>query len=64
MAYQAGNMKSTSINGVKMYTVAGENRSLATWLNPKKLRALRKNPGNEINYKYEALFIVIILSCC
>ncbi|KAL0290856.1 UNVERIFIED_CONTAM: Nucleolar protein 10 [Sesamum angustifolium] len=45
MAYEGGNLKSTSINGVKMYTVAGHNRSLATWLPPKKLRALRKNPG-------------------
>ncbi|KAL3641833.1 hypothetical protein CASFOL_012648 [Castilleja foliolosa] len=44
MAYQGGNLKSTSINGVKMYTVAGQNRSNATWLAPKKLRALRKNP--------------------
>ncbi|KAL2226031.1 nucleolar protein 10 [Sesamum indicum] len=44
MAYEGGNLKSTSINGVKMYTVAGHNRSLATWLPPKKLRALRKNP--------------------
>ncbi|GFP81275.1 nucleolar protein 10 [Phtheirospermum japonicum] len=44
MAYQGGTLKSTSINGVKMYTVAGQNRSNATWLPPKKLRALRKNP--------------------
>ncbi|KAI3460683.1 hypothetical protein Pfo_017346 [Paulownia fortunei] len=44
MAYQGGNLKSTSINGVKMYTVTGHHRSLATWLPPKKLRALRKNP--------------------
>lgn len=45
MAYQGGNLKSTSINGVKMYTVTGQNRSLATWLDPKKLRALRKDKG-------------------
>ncbi|KAI3711914.1 hypothetical protein L1987_70463 [Smallanthus sonchifolius] len=43
MAYQGGNLKSTSINGVKMYTVAGQHRSLATWLAPKKLKALRKD---------------------
>lgn len=42
MAYQGGSLKSTSINGVKMYSVSGQ-RSLATWLPPKKLRALRKN---------------------
>ncbi|KAL8223572.1 hypothetical protein R6Q57_019047 [Mikania cordata] len=43
MAYQGGNLKSTSINGVKMYTVAGQHRSLATWLPPKKVKALRKD---------------------
>ena len=45
MAHQGGNLKSTSINGVKMYTVSSDQRSLATWLRPKKLRALRKNKG-------------------
>ncbi|KAL1564819.1 nucleolar protein 10-like [Salvia divinorum] len=44
MAFEGGNLKSSSINGVKMYSVSGQNRSLATWLPPKKLRALRKNP--------------------
>ncbi|KAL3534586.1 hypothetical protein ACH5RR_003047 [Cinchona calisaya] len=43
MANQGGNLKSTSINGVKMYTVTGQHRSVATWLPPKKLRALRKD---------------------
>ncbi|KAM7505254.1 hypothetical protein LguiB_004158 [Lonicera macranthoides] len=44
MAYQGGgNLKSTSINGVKMYSVTGQHRSLATWLAPKKLKALRKD---------------------
>ncbi|XP_056162338.1 uncharacterized protein LOC130136204 [Syzygium oleosum] len=43
MAYQGGDLKSTSINGVKMYTVSSQQRSLATWLPPKKLRALRKD---------------------
>ncbi|XP_022971181.1 nucleolar protein 10 isoform X2 [Cucurbita maxima] len=43
MAYEGGNLKSTSINGVKLYTVASQQRSLATWINPKKLRALRKD---------------------
>lgn len=36
-------MKSTSINGVKTYSIASQNRSSAAWLPPKKLRALRKN---------------------
>ncbi|KAF9591603.1 hypothetical protein IFM89_004832 [Coptis chinensis] len=43
MASQGGNLKSTSINGVKLYSVTGQ-RSTATWLAPKKLRALRKDP--------------------
>ncbi|KAI8559179.1 hypothetical protein RHMOL_Rhmol04G0153000 [Rhododendron molle] len=43
MSTQGGNLKSTSINGVKMYTVSGQHRSVATWLAPKKLRALRKD---------------------
>ncbi|KMT15164.1 hypothetical protein BVRB_3g062780 [Beta vulgaris subsp. vulgaris] len=43
MAYHGGTLKSTSINGVKMYSLTGQHRSLATWLNPKKQRALRKD---------------------
>ncbi|CAN4118264.1 unnamed protein product [Withania somnifera] len=45
MAYQGGNLKSIAINDVKMYTIAGQHRSVATWLPPKKLRALRKDPS-------------------
>ncbi|CAL9782433.1 unnamed protein product [Musa acuminata subsp. burmannicoides] len=37
-----GNIRSTSINGVKLYSLSGQ-RSVATWLPPKKLRALRKD---------------------
>ncbi|CAE6076498.1 unnamed protein product [Arabidopsis arenosa] len=36
-------LKSTSINGVKLYHVSSA-PNVATWLNPKKQRALRKNP--------------------
>lgn len=43
MAYHGGALKSTSINGVKLYSLTGHQRSLATWLNPKKQRALRKD---------------------
>ncbi|KAJ4716803.1 Nucleolar protein 10-like [Melia azedarach] len=40
----AGNvLKSTSINGVKTYSVVSQQRSVAAWLPPKKQRALRKN---------------------
>ncbi|KAG6486531.1 hypothetical protein ZIOFF_055107 [Zingiber officinale] len=38
----AGGIKSTSINGVKLYCLSGH-RSEASWLPPKKLRALRKD---------------------
>ncbi|XP_064989782.1 uncharacterized protein LOC135627586 [Musa acuminata AAA Group] len=37
-----GNIRSTSINGVKLYSLSSQ-RSVATWLPPKKLRALRKD---------------------
>ncbi|KAJ4845664.1 hypothetical protein Tsubulata_003551 [Turnera subulata] len=40
-----GNLKSTSINGVKMYMVSSQQRSLPSWLDPKKQRALRKDPN-------------------
>ncbi|GAB2227918.1 hypothetical protein Droror1_Dr00009747 [Drosera rotundifolia] len=43
MAYTGGTLKSTSINGVKMYSVTGQHRSLASWVDPKKRRALRKD---------------------
>lgn len=36
-------MKSTSINGVKMYSVTGHGRSLPTWVSDKKRRALRRD---------------------
>ncbi|PKU84456.1 nucleolar protein 10 [Dendrobium catenatum] len=37
-----GSIKSTSLNGVKIYSVSGQ-RSLPSWLPPKKLKALRKD---------------------
>ncbi|KAL9256576.1 Nucleolar protein 10-like protein [Drosera capensis] len=43
MAYTGGTLKSTSINGVKMYSITGQHRSLASWVDPKKRRALRKD---------------------
>ncbi|PIA33378.1 hypothetical protein AQUCO_04100065v1 [Aquilegia coerulea] len=42
MENRGGTLKSTSINGVKMYSVSGS-RSVATWLPPKKQRELRKD---------------------
>lgn len=36
-------MKSASINGVKMYSLVSQQRSVAAWHTPKKQRALRKN---------------------
>jgi hypothetical protein len=44
MATKGGNINSTSINGVKLYTLSGQ-RSTATLLDPKKKRALRKDKG-------------------
>ncbi|KAL0652788.1 hypothetical protein Bca4012_095479 [Brassica carinata] len=43
MATYGDRLKSTSINGVKLYHVSSA-PNVATWLNPKKQRALRKNP--------------------
>ncbi|KAG2324899.1 hypothetical protein Bca52824_007627 [Brassica carinata] len=43
MASYGDRVKSTSINGVKLYHVSSA-PNVATWLNPKKQRALRKNP--------------------
>ncbi|KAL9273138.1 Nucleolar protein 10-like protein [Drosera capensis] len=43
MTYAGGTLKSTSINGVKTYSVTGQHRSLASWVDPKKRRALRKD---------------------
>ncbi|KAJ4775262.1 Embryo sac development arrest 7 [Rhynchospora pubera] len=42
MATKVGSMKSTSINGVKLYTLSGQHSS-ADLLDPNKKRALRKN---------------------
>ncbi|THU63983.1 hypothetical protein C4D60_Mb01t21640 [Musa balbisiana] len=39
-----GNIRSTSIDGVKLFSLSGQ-RFVSTWLPPKKLRALRKNKG-------------------
>nr|CAD1830273.1 unnamed protein product [Ananas comosus var. bracteatus] len=44
MAGRGESIKSTSINGVKLYSLSGQ-RSTATWLTPKKQRALRKDKG-------------------
>lgn len=40
----AGTLKSTSINGVKLYSLTG-NRYVAPWVLAKKKRALRKDEG-------------------
>ncbi|KAJ7972134.1 Nucleolar protein 10 [Quillaja saponaria] len=42
MASREGNLKSISINGVKMYSVASQQPSLASWKSSKKLKAIRK----------------------
>lgn len=50
MASEGGNLKSTSINGMKVYSLASQNRSHASWLDPKKLRALRKGKSNLLHF--------------
>lgn len=57
MANQGGSIKSTSINGVKLYNISGQ-RSLATWLAPKKLKSLRKNKGESIH----CCFVLLVFS--
>ncbi|KDP21176.1 hypothetical protein JCGZ_21647 [Jatropha curcas] len=47
MTTVGGPMKATSVNGVKMYSITSQQRSIASWLDPKKQRALRK----DINYQ-------------
>ncbi|KAI4383079.1 hypothetical protein MLD38_008959 [Melastoma candidum] len=46
MAYQGGDLKSTSVNGVKMYTLASQQQSHATWIASKKLRKDKKGKPN------------------
>jgi len=43
-SHGAGTLKSTSINGVKLYSLTG-NRYVAPWVLAKKKRALRKDQG-------------------
>ena len=45
METKGGSIKSTSINGVKLYSISGQ-RNPAAWLAPKKLKALRKDKGS------------------
>ena len=50
----SGNLlKSTSINGVKMYSIFSQQRSVAAWIPPKKQRALRKDAGTFMFYIFE-----------
>ncbi|CAN1795543.1 Nucleolar protein 10 [Linum perenne] len=43
MATEGGNLKSTTINGVKVYTISQSNQPY--WITAKKKRALRKDPN-------------------
>ncbi|RZR73553.1 hypothetical protein BHM03_00025621 [Ensete ventricosum] len=53
-----GNIRSTSINGEKLYFLSGQ-RSVATWLPPKKLRALCKDKGF---FSYIVSLVLILCS--
>ncbi|XP_039118261.1 nucleolar protein 10-like [Dioscorea cayenensis subsp. rotundata] len=44
MASYGGKINFTSINGVKLYSISGQ-RSLTSWLTPKKFKSLRKDKG-------------------
>ncbi|XP_050232794.1 uncharacterized protein LOC126681311 [Mercurialis annua] len=46
-------MKAMSVNGVKIYSITSQQQSVASWLNPKKQRALRKD--KEYQKKVELL---------
>jgi len=48
MATRDGGMKSTSINGVKMYTIASQQPSLASWLPSKKQNSHRNVKSNSL----------------
>ncbi|KAK9740742.1 hypothetical protein RND81_03G057200 [Saponaria officinalis] len=43
MVNNGGTLKSSSMNRVKLYSITGQHRNPASWLNPKKQRALRKD---------------------
>ena len=57
MASEGGNLKSTSINGMKVYSLASQNRSHASWLDPKKLRALRKDKSNLLHFSLSLFWL-------
>ncbi|KAJ0010729.1 hypothetical protein Pint_33438 [Pistacia integerrima] len=52
-------LKSTTINGVKVYSVVSQQRSVAAWLPPKKQRVLRKNVGILINQNNLKIWILL-----
>lgn len=64
MATRDGGMKSTSINGVKMYTIASQQPSLASWLPSKKQNSHRNVKSNSLSLSVAFLihsFILLIL---
>lgn len=58
MAFQGKYLKSTSINGMKMYTLIGEHKSSATWIPPKKIRALRKDKSMNFVHCFRLQFVL------
>lgn len=63
----AGTLRSTSINGVKLYSITG-NRYVAPWVLSKKKRALRKDAGiltrlTLICSLYFGFFFLVQMTC-
>ena len=56
-----GTLKSTSINGVKLYSVTGKNY-VAPWVLAKKKRSLRKDTGTS-PMKFLHLFVCLTMYC-
>jgi len=48
MATRDGGIKSTSINGVKVYTIASQQPSLASWIPTKKQQSHRPIKSNQL----------------
>jgi len=57
MATKGSGLKSTSINGVKIYMVSSQQRNPASWVGSKKQRPSRKD-------KSTLFFSFFALNCC
>ena len=58
MATRDGGMKSTSINGVKMYTIASQQPSLASWLPSNKKQNSHRNVKSILTNLSHLFFLI------